>query len=215
MPNNYTVLHETVRTPNGGEGLRGTPGRRAVHKKKKYTRVGLIPVTPILILAITGDVATAVAFVAVCFAVGAAAASSATSTERRAVHRSRFTAIPGKMTRPVAPVAHDSTTHDCTWNKTILISVYLPRTTCVHRTCGQTSHVTRGLTTVSPENGILLWNGGEKKKKKITSPCGKVRDHSLRKQPFSADGSLCWKSRAPAVRPAVMWPFDAGFGVKG
>lgn len=78
----------------------------------------ILPVTPILVLAITGYMAAAVAFVTVGFpiagatATAAATASSATSAERCAVDGSSFTAIPGKMSGSVAPIAHYSTTHD-------------------------------------------------------------------------------------------------------
>jgi len=62
---------------------------------------------------------TAVALVTICFTITASAtdsaaftASSAASAECRTAYRTTVTAIPGKMTRPVAPIAHNSGTHD-------------------------------------------------------------------------------------------------------
>lgn len=56
---------------------------------------------------------TSVALVTVGFTfAGPAADSSAASAERRTVHRTRVTAIPGEMSGTVTPVAHNSTAHD-------------------------------------------------------------------------------------------------------
>lgn len=78
----------------------------------------ILPVTSILVFTITGDMATAIAFITVGFAIAAhaattaAAASSATTTECSTVHGTILTAVPGKMAGPVAPVTHNSSTHD-------------------------------------------------------------------------------------------------------
>lgn len=77
----------------------------------------IIPVTPILVFTVTGNMATAIAFVTVGFAVTATATTtSTTSAESCAVDRASLTAVPGKMSGTVAPIAHNSTTHG--WGET-------------------------------------------------------------------------------------------------
>lgn len=73
----------------------------------------ILPVTPIFVLAVTGNMATAIALVTVSFTITASAsATSAATAECCAVNRACFTTISGKMSGPVAPVTHNSTAHD-------------------------------------------------------------------------------------------------------
>lgn len=79
----------------------------------------ILPVTSVFVLAVTGNMTTAIALVTICFTITTSAtnsttatASSAASAERCTAYRTTITAIPGKMTRTVAPITHNSSTHD-------------------------------------------------------------------------------------------------------
>jgi hypothetical protein len=87
------------------------------HNYKKCKMI--LPVTSIFVFAVTGNMSTAIALVTICFTITtsatystAATASSAASAECSTAYRTTVTAIPGKMTRSVAPIAHNSSTHD-------------------------------------------------------------------------------------------------------
>lgn len=67
------------------------------------------PVTPVLILAIAGNMTAAVALVTIGVAIEATAATTA---ERNATDGSGFSAIPGEMSGTVTTITHTTATHD-------------------------------------------------------------------------------------------------------
>ena len=84
-----------------------------------YMTNTITSVTSVFVLAVTGNMSTAIALITICFTITTSATNStasATSAECGTAYRTTVTAIPGKMTRSVAPIAHNSSTHDCIWS---------------------------------------------------------------------------------------------------